>query len=176
VENCLRDDLKPIEQAHAFRALIDRRGWSYRQLADTLHIAPASVARSLALLELPAEVQEQVTAGTLAPSVAYEVSRLDDADARRDVAARIVAEGLNRSEAAEVVRKAAKSPTGAKGRGAKPRKVTARTFRASGYKATAECPRGIDLAGLLAFLEAWSAAVRAESQGEAGMRGQGEAA
>src|SRR4051812_28313956 len=31
VENALRSDLKPIEQAHAYRALMEAKGWSTRQ-------------------------------------------------------------------------------------------------------------------------------------------------
>ena len=70
---------------------------------------------------MPADVQGRVEAGDLAPSVAYEVSRLDDADAQREVAGRVVAEGLKRDEVVEVVREASgRSARGgkAKGRGA----------------------------------------------------------
>jgi ParB family chromosome partitioning protein len=126
VENCLREDLKPVEQARAFRALIDRRGWSYRQLSEHLHVAPASVARALALLDLPEDLQGRVEAGELAPSVAYEVSRLDSQDDQRAVADRVVSEDLSRAEAVEVVRQAAGRSTvkrgrTSQGRGAKPR-------------------------------------------------------
>src|SRR5262245_29424648 len=78
------------------RALIDRRGWSQRQLAERLAIAQALVAKALALLELPADVQAQVEAGDLAPSVAYEVARLKDPEAIRAVAAEVVSSGLSR--------------------------------------------------------------------------------
>ena len=107
MENALREDLKPIEQAHAFRALIDRRGWSYRQLGEALHIAPSSIARALALLDLPGDLQGRVTAGELAPSVAYEVSRLEDPDRQREVADQVVKQNLSRAEAVAAVRRAA---------------------------------------------------------------------
>src|SRR5512135_1333874 len=154
VENCLREDLKPIEQARAFKALIDRRGWSYRQLAEALHIGPASVARALALLELPEDLQGRVTAGELAPSVAYEVSRLVSPEQQREVAACVVEEGLSRAEATEVVRRAAGRPGKAKGRGAgKARKVTSRLFRTTaGPKVTVELRRGLDTGMIRAAL------------------------
>jgi ParB family chromosome partitioning protein len=146
VENCLREDLKPIEQARAFRALIDRRGWSYRQLSEHLHVAPASVARALALLELPEDLQGKVEAGELAPSVAYQVSRIDDPAAQREVADRVVSEGLSRAEAVEEVRrstvKQAGSSKGGKGK-AKAGPPKPWKFRASsGVKVTLEYPRG----------------------------------
>src|SRR3954470_1641649 len=53
VENCLREDLKPIEQARAFKTLMDVRHWSHRQLAEQIHIAPSAVSQALALLRLP---------------------------------------------------------------------------------------------------------------------------
>jgi len=99
VENCLRQDLRPVEQARAFRALIERRGWSYRQLGESLNIAPASIARALALLDLPAEVQGRVESGGLAPSVAHEGSPLDDPSAQQEIVGRVLREGLSRAEA-----------------------------------------------------------------------------
>jgi ParB family transcriptional regulator, chromosome partitioning protein len=169
VENCLREDLKPIEQARAFRTLIDRRGWSYRQLSDHLHVAPASVARALALLELPDDVQGRVEAGELAPSVAYEVSRIDDQATQREVAARVVAEGLNRAEAVQEVRRAESRSTvkraGAKkGRGgAKPKLPTERTIKTSvGLKVTVEGRKGIEPAAMVAALREVTAKVENE--------------
>jgi ParB family chromosome partitioning protein len=159
VENCLREDLKPIEQAKAFRALIDRRGWSYRQLSDHLHVAPASVARALALLDLPDDLQGRVEAGELAPSVAYEVSRIDDRDTQREVADRVVSEGLSRAETVEEVRRAegrstVKRSASSKGRGGKPRKVTSRTFRTpTGPRVVVEFRKGLDHEVILAALE-----------------------
>ena len=87
---------------------------------------------------LPADVQEKVTAGELAPATAYEVSRIEDPEQQREVAAKVVQEGLSRAEAVEHVRRVARAPK--KGRGAakavplpKPR-----TFRVSGGKAILE--------------------------------------
>jgi ParB family transcriptional regulator, chromosome partitioning protein len=111
-ENIIRADLQPVEQAKAFRRLMDLNGWSARQLAREMHIADANVVRALALLELPETVQTQVEAGRLAPSVAYEVSRLDSPDDQADLAARVVAEKLTRGQVADVV-KARKQGRGA---------------------------------------------------------------
>ena len=159
VENCLREDLKPIEQAHAFRALIDGRGCSYRQLAETLHISHQAVVRALALLGLPEDVQGRVTSGELAPSVAYEVSRLPDAESQRDAAERIISGGLTREGVASTVRRSA----GAKGRGAgKGRKPTSRVMRTSAGKVTVENRRGIDASAVLAALAEAADQVRAQ--------------
>lgn len=103
IENCLRADLKPIEQAHAYKALMDRRGLSGRQLAEALHLSHMTVTRALALLELPGAVQAQVEQGALAPSAAYEVGKLADPVLQAEIARAAVAGGLTRSEVSELV-------------------------------------------------------------------------
>jgi ParB family chromosome partitioning protein len=102
-ENIIRADLQPIEQAKAFRRLMDLNGWSARQLAREMHIADANIVRALALLDLPVAVQTQVESGRLAPSVAYEVSRLDNPEEQVSLADRVVTEKLTRDEAVAAV-------------------------------------------------------------------------
>jgi ParB family chromosome partitioning protein len=148
IENCLREDLKPVEQARAFRTLMDRNTWTATRLAEVLHLSGAAVTRALALLDLPCTVQDRVEAGDLAPSVAYEVSKLDDPDAQREVAERVVRENLSRQEVVEAVRRSARP----KGRGATPRpaKARPRTFRTAAGKVTIEPTRGAGPDSLLA--------------------------
>jgi ParB family chromosome partitioning protein len=104
VENALREDLKPVEQARAYRRLMDAKGWSTRQLAAELAVAQPQVVRTLALLELPEGVQEAVEQGALAPGTAYEVSKLESPEDQAEVAARVVNEKLTRDQVSEVVR------------------------------------------------------------------------
>ena len=104
VENALREDLSAMEQARAYKALIDLNGWSARHLAAELAVNPGTVTRALALLELPSTIQDQVEQGALAPGTAYEVGKIEGPAAQVAVAARIVDQGLTRAEAAEVVK------------------------------------------------------------------------
>jgi ParB family chromosome partitioning protein len=116
VENALREDLKPLEQAQAFRALMERRGYSARQLAERLCLSAMTVGRALALLELPASVQQSVEQGELAPSVAYEVAKLEDPTAQAQLAAAAVSGGLTRCDVTEAVQaiKAKRQPSTAR--------------------------------------------------------------
>jgi ParB family chromosome partitioning protein len=149
VENCVREDLKPIEQARAFKALLERRGCSGRQLAESLNISHMAVTRALALLALPATVQDQVEQGALAPATAYEVSKAEPS-AQEELAREVVAGKLTREEAVEAVRRSA----GRKGRGpAKGRKATSRVFRtAAGPRVTIEHRKGLDAEAMAAAL------------------------
>jgi ParB family transcriptional regulator, chromosome partitioning protein len=103
IENCLRTDLKPIEQAHAFKTLMDRRAISARQLGDVLSLSHMTITRAIALLALPEPVQLQVEQGVLAPSAAYELGKIDDPDVLADIANAVVAEKLTRSEVTDLV-------------------------------------------------------------------------
>ena len=103
VENALRTDLKPVEQARAYRRLMDAKSYSTRDLAAELHIAQTSVVRALALLDLPTVVQGRVEGGELAASVAAELARLPDSNLQAEVAEAVVTEGLTRTEVTELV-------------------------------------------------------------------------
>ena len=170
VENCIREDLKPIEQARAFRALLDIRGCSARQLAESLRISHQAVGRALSLLTLPAELQRQVEAGLVPPSAAAEVAKVKDDSARREIANQIAAGELTRDETVQAVRQATTRPrptaTARKGRGglkSKPKLPTERTIRTSlGLKVTVEGRKGIEPAAMVAALREATAKVEAE--------------
>jgi ParB family chromosome partitioning protein len=104
IENLQRQDLKPIEQANAFHTLMGKKGWSAREVAAALHMHESSVSRALALLALPAEVQEKVETGAIPASAGYEISKLKDEDAQREVAVRVASENLTREATAELVK------------------------------------------------------------------------
>jgi ParB family chromosome partitioning protein len=121
VENALRDDLKPVEQARAYRTLMDAKGWTMTELAAELGVHQTSVSRAMALLELPCTVQDQVERGALAPSTAAEIAKLPDPETQAAVAEAAVGSGLKRAEVAAVVQAVkAKRPTPA----ARPEPVT----------------------------------------------------
>ncbi len=104
IENLQRQDLKPIEQANAFHTLMQKKGWSAREVAAALHLHESSVSRALALLGLPADVQAKVETGAIPASAGYEISKLEDEGARRQVANRVAAERLTRATTAELVK------------------------------------------------------------------------
>lgn len=112
IENALREDIKPIEQGAAFKTLMDANGWSARRLAEELHISHQSVIRAIGLLDLPAEVRDQVESGDLSPRAAAEIATLEAPEDQKAVASLAVSGALSRDQVAEVV-KARKSGRGA---------------------------------------------------------------
>lgn len=158
VENLLREDLTDMEQARAFRTLMDANGWSTHQLAKELGIVQPNVVRALALLKLPEAIQDQVEQGAMKAATAYQLARIEDPVEQAEVAARVVAEGLSRDETADVVRRKAESKAvgkisrsaGDKGRGAsrgKPKLESEHIVKlAGGFKVVITGRKGFDLA------------------------------
>jgi len=65
VENLLREDLNPIEEAEAYRSLLAQFGWTQEQLAQRIARDRTSIANALRLLRLPDEIQDDLRAGRL---------------------------------------------------------------------------------------------------------------
>ena len=136
VENLLREDLSPIEQARGFSALMDLHGWNGKQVAESLRIPASTVSRALALLDLPADIQDNVDSGRLAARSAYEISRVDDEAVQRDLAQRS-ANGMSLKETQEAVRqrRTKKKP------GRKPQSKKLEFFAENGWRITATPPK-----------------------------------
>jgi len=109
IENCLREDLSPMEQARAFKTLMERQGWTQEQLAAELALSRTAVVRALSLLKLPGAVQDQVEQGGVAPSVAHELAKLDDPAEQIRLADATVKQGLTHKDVAVQVRRPSKA-------------------------------------------------------------------
>ncbi len=79
VENLQREDLDPIEEAHAYRQLIDDFGFTQEQLAERVSRARSSVANTLRLLELPETIQQMVIDGQITAGHARAIAGLEAA-------------------------------------------------------------------------------------------------
>ena len=65
VENLLREDLNPMEEAEAYRNLLAQFAWTQEQLAQRIGRDRTSIANALRLLRLPEEIQADLRAGRL---------------------------------------------------------------------------------------------------------------
>ena len=83
IENLLRTDLRPMEEAKAYQQLIELNGWTGKQLAAAIHIHASTVTRALALLKLPSDIRRLVETEELNPSLAYELSKLPSPEKQR---------------------------------------------------------------------------------------------
>jgi ParB family chromosome partitioning protein len=98
VENCVREDLKPVEQARAYSSLMQRLGLSQRALAEKLSVSQGQVMQALKLLELPAAVQESIDAGAVPPTIGYEIAKIPDPARQVEMAERVARGEVGRAD------------------------------------------------------------------------------
>ena len=65
VENIQRRDLNPLEEAHAFRQLIDEHGLTQEKLGQRIGKSRVAVTNTLRLLQLPELVREALASGSI---------------------------------------------------------------------------------------------------------------
>jgi ParB family chromosome partitioning protein len=65
VENLLREDLNPMEEAEAYQRLLAEFGWTQEELAQRVGRDRSSIANCLRLLKLPSLIQTDLRSGRL---------------------------------------------------------------------------------------------------------------
>ncbi len=103
IENIQRQDLNPIEKAKGFEELVTKFGLTQEQVAKAMGKDRSSVTNYLRLLDLPQEIQDNVSRGTLSMGHARALLAIQDKEAQVKLCERITREGLSVREAEELV-------------------------------------------------------------------------
>jgi ParB family chromosome partitioning protein len=104
VENVQRADLDPIEEALAYRQLIDEFGLTQEAVADRVGKARTTVTNTLRLLDLHADVQAAIGDGRISEGHGRALGGMP-IDAQPHVLATVVSQGLSVRQAEELVRR-----------------------------------------------------------------------
>ena len=107
IENIQREDLNPIEEAHAYRRLADEFHLTQEQIADSVGKDRSSIANYLRLLKLPHEIRESVASGGLSMGHARALVAIGDEAVLLRLAREVIARQLSVREAEALIRKAA---------------------------------------------------------------------
>lgn len=107
IENIQREDLNPIEEAHAYRRLADEFHLTQEQIADAVGKDRSSVANYLRLLRLPQEVRANLGSGALSMGHARALLGLADEAAQLRVAREVTARSLSVRETEALVKRSA---------------------------------------------------------------------
>ena len=102
IENLQREDLNPIEEAEAFRRLIEEFSLTQEEVARAVGKGRATIANSLRLLSLVPDVRQLVADGKLSAGHAKVLASLSDTG-QREYAMRVLAEGLSVRQLEELV-------------------------------------------------------------------------
>lgn len=104
IENLLRANLNPLEEAEAFHRLIHEFGLSHEALSSTVGKDRSTVTNALRLLKLPKEIREAIAKRTLTAGHARAILALETVEEQNRLFRAILSKGLNVREAEAFVR------------------------------------------------------------------------
>lgn len=107
IENVQRADLNPLEEAEAFRVLMDRFGRSQDAVAGVVGKSRSHVANTLRLLQLPDRVLNYLREGKLSAGHARALITAPDA---ADLADKVYMDGLSVRQTEALARRSAEGP------------------------------------------------------------------
>ena len=110
VENIQRADLNPLEQATAYRHLMDDFGLTQEQVAERVGKSRVAVANSVRLLRLPDEIKSSLAQGQITEGHARAILALDQPDEQRKIWEEVLKRGLNVRQTEETVRRLVAGP------------------------------------------------------------------
>lgn len=103
IENLQREDLTPLEEASAYRNLIDQHGLTQQEVAHRVGKGRATVANSIRLLRLPSPILELLETAQLTAGHARALLAVSDPKYATHIAKRAVAEGWTVRQVEEAV-------------------------------------------------------------------------
>jgi ParB family chromosome partitioning protein len=104
IENLQREDLNPIEEASAYRRLMDEFNMTQEQLSSAIGRSRPAIANAVRLLNLPEAIQRAVEERKLSEGHARCLLAISNQGDQLKVAAEIIANGLNVRQAEELVK------------------------------------------------------------------------
>lgn len=119
IENIQREDLNPIEEAQAYKKLIDSIGLTQESLAERVGRDRSYITNFLRLLRLPDDIRRLIEEGKLSTGHARTLLGASDADTQRRIARKIIDRGLSVRETERLIR-------GSEGLGTKQRAAKAK--------------------------------------------------
>lgn len=108
VENIQRHELNPIEEANAYRKLIDNIGLTQQVVAERVGKERTLITTTMRLLKLPDDVQRHIAEGNLSLSHGRALLMTDDQSIQRAVATNVIERGLSVRDTEKTVKRMSK--------------------------------------------------------------------
>jgi ParB family chromosome partitioning protein len=121
IENLQRSDLNALEEAGAFRRLVDEFGLTHEEVGARVGRSRSAVANTLRLLDLDERVQAALTTGQITEGHARALAGLSDAALQAKALSQVLSSGLSVRQTEELVRRSIKgSPKSQRSASARP--------------------------------------------------------
>ncbi|MEI6831227.1 MAG: ParB/RepB/Spo0J family partition protein [Candidatus Omnitrophota bacterium] len=104
IENIQREDLNPIEEAHAYQHLMDKFQVTQEKISEVLGKARSTITNTLRLLKLPHEIQQEMKKGRISFAHGRTLLEIDDANQQRRLAQDIISKGLSVRELENLIK------------------------------------------------------------------------
>lgn len=105
IENLQREDLNPVEEAQAYKRLMQEYNYTQEELARRIGRSRPSIANSIRLLSLPEKILELLVSGEITAGQVRPLLVISDPGQQQAVASQIVKEGLSAREAERIAAK-----------------------------------------------------------------------
>ena len=110
IENVQRDDLNPLEEAGAYKRLVEEFGISQEELGTRLGKDRTTITNTLRLLKLPPEVKDQLLQNRISSGHARAILSLEMKERQRELCNLIIQKGLSVREAETLAKQWSKKP------------------------------------------------------------------
>jgi ParB family chromosome partitioning protein len=116
IENVQRENLTPLEEAEAYRHLIDEYGLTQEEIAERVGKSRPAITNALRLLNLPDAVKAQLESGELSAAHGRAVLAVEGSAAQVEFGREIAAERISKNDAERLAAARRGRPAGHKGR------------------------------------------------------------
>lgn len=105
IENIQREELNPIEEANAYRKLLERGGLTQEDVSQRVGKTRSTITNALRLLKLPAEIQKLVENDELSMGHARALLSIDSVEQQISIAREIIDKNLSVRETEQFVKR-----------------------------------------------------------------------
>ena len=104
IENIQRSDLNPIEEAYGYKRLMERKGMTQSEVAQTVSKGRSTIANALRLLDLPEEAQQLLFEEKISAGHARAILPIPTPEGRKTLTNKLVNEKLSVRETESIAR------------------------------------------------------------------------
>jgi len=104
IENIQREELNPIEEAHAYQHLMDKFQVTQEKISAVLGKSRVAITNTLRLLKLPHEIQDEMKKGRISFAHGRALLEIEDLNYQRKLAQDIITKGLSVRELENLIK------------------------------------------------------------------------